>query len=521
MKQIRKILQLRLQDGTASVRFIAHATGTSRPVAKDYLDHLDAHPLSLDQLQNLSDEALRSHLELDTPAVQETEVNRALIAWLKLNIKRLGERHITRRILHEEYRKVHPEGLQYSQFCLVLHRQYQHAEVSGLLEHKAGDKLYIDFTGQKAVWRGPGGQEHSEEIFLGVLGASGALFSLPVPSQKQQDLVHAVEQAFLSFGGVPRAVVPDCLKSAVLSHDGYESVTTPLFFLLMEHYSTLSLPARPRHPKDKALVEGAVNLVYRQILARLKDQVFDDRGAFLSWWSQQVNRINQTPFQKLPGSRQSRLEEIDRPALKPLAPEPFGVQTVLQQTVESSGAIYIPADKTYYSVPYSLQGNKVEIHIHSDRLEVWHQNERKATHDRQPEAGKVLRPEHLAPAQRWYASRNPEELIRTLALQGLHVATWARQVLVQSGHEDEAWQRLEGLRKLAKKVPQRLDTVCRIALKQELWRLQDLRRILKAEEDLVLVRTEQLTPELDLEDPVPVHENIRGAGYYVPQGVGA
>ena len=514
MNQVRKILELHLQAPPMSVRTIARATRVSRPVVKSYIDRLEIQPLTSDDLRGMSDGQLTEHLGLAAPAVQPTADNAVLLGWLGQNIARLQERGMTRRLLHEDYLKAHPEGLQYSQFCFVLKQQYQAPEASSLLEHKAGDKLYIDYTGQKAVWTDGAGVQHTEEVFLAVLGASGLLYSSPSFSQKQEDLAASVVSCFEFLGGVPLAVVPDCLKSAVLENDGWEARINPLFQQVMEHYKTVCLPARPKRPKDKALVEGAVNLVYRQILARLKPMVFDGRTQMLTWWRTQVDQINTLAFQKLPGSRQSRFEAIDQPVLKALPAEAFTLQTVGRQTVTATGVVYVPRDKTSYSVPYSLQGMKVEVLSFPDRIEVWHENQRVAVHPRQPDAGQVIQGEHRPPSHRWYQERDHQELIRSLSLRGPHVRSWSQEVARRCEHEDQAWQLMTGFTKLADKHLERIDTVCRLALKREQWELRNLKEILRSAEDLKLVESEQLGQEL------PFHENVRGPGYYQEQAVG-
>jgi transposase len=508
MKLIRKILTVRLQEPSASIRTISHSTGVSRPSVKEYLDRLVEHPLDLQVLTTMNDSELKHHLGIGTDSLQETPVNRQLIDWLTLNIGQLSRVGVTRRLLHEKYLDKYHDGLQYSQFCFVLTQHFQTPEVSAFLEHKAGDKLYIDFTGKKLHWTDGDGKEHVEEIFLAVMGASGKLFALPVPSQRQEDFVWAVQESFFFFGGVTKAIVPDCLKSAVIHNDGYEPIHNSLFLKLLDHFGTLSLPARPHHPKDKALVEGAVNLVYRQILARMHDQAFASREAMLLTWMELVKIINDKPFQKLPGSRQSRFVQIDQPALKPLPPFRFSITNILNQTVATAGVIYIPEDKTSYSVPFSLQGKKVEVLSFPDKVEIWHENERVASHQRQALAGKVISPEHRPPQHQWYANRDSTEMLRALTPSGIHVVSWSQKIVVTALHEDVAWKVLVGLSKIVHKFPSRIDIVCRIALKEERFTLRELKQILEREQDIQLIQAEELTPEL------LHHDQVRGAEYY-------
>lgn len=515
MKQIRKILQLRLNNAAMSIRTIANATGVSRPVVTGYLDRLGQHPLTIEELDAMNDEALRNLLELDVPAVQETEQNKTLQTWLEQHITELSKVGVTRLLLHERYLEDHPDGLQYTQFCFVLKQRFQGPEASSLLDHKAGDKMYVDFTGNKLVWQDTRGAEYTEEIFLAVLGASSFLFALPVQSQRMHDFCYVTEEAFLFYGGVPRSIVPDCLKSAVTSNDGHESVINPLYQRLLDHYRIVCIPARPRHPKDKPLAEGAVNLVYRQILARMDGRRFETREDMLRWWMQAVERINNTPFQKLPGTRRIRFEQTDQSALKTLPDTRFNLSAVLNQTVSTTGVVYIDSDKTYYSVPFSLQGKKVEILVAPKHIEIWYEGERKALHSRQRDAGKIVTPTHRSPAHRWYSDRNTGELMRDLEQRGVHIGSWAARVMNAAEHEDIAWLLLTGLKKLYTKYPNRLDTACRIALKQGDLTLRSLKHILRNDEDLVLVAAEEATPELAL------HENIRGAEYYATEGASA
>jgi transposase len=508
MKQIRKILHIKLNDEKASIRTIAGATQISRPVVKNYLDLLERHPLTQEMLNTLNDETLKIHLGIEGPPIQDTEENIVLKRWLEKYIYELTKVGVTRRLLHERYLEEYLDGLQYSQFCFVIKQLFQNPESSSLLEHKAGDKMYIDFTGNKLHWKDTTDKEYTEEIFLSVMGASSMLFTIPLPSQKMTDFAYATEQAFLFYGGVPKAVVPDCLKSAVLKHDGYESVINPLFQHLMDHYDSVCLPARPLRPKDKPLVEGAVNLVYRQILARMHYLKFENRSAMLDWWQKAVKKINDAPFQKLPGSRQTRFDETDKIALKPLPSSSFELTSVLNQKVQTTGVVYISDDKTSYSVPSSLQGKKVEVLVSPASLEIWYEGERKALHERQPGAGKVICPAHRPKSLQWYADRNLDELQRALALSGVHVAVWTRQIIDSAPHEDQAWMILQGLKKLVTKYFDRIDTVCRVAHKREEYTLNALKRILQNEEDLILRESERLTPEL------PLHENVRGSDYY-------
>jgi transposase len=508
MKQIRSIIQARLRMPHASIRQIAAICRCSRPAVTQYLQLFTHHPVDGDELAAMTDTQLAAHIGISTPSMQETEDNARLAAWLDRHVDRLTSPLMTRRLLHEEYTREVPAALKYSQFCFVLQQRLRDPDASGMFEHKAGDKIYLDFTGRKHSWTDGQGLTHTDEVFVAVCGASARFFALPVANQRQESFAAATQAAFEHFGGVPRAVVPDCLKSAVLHHDGYEPVHNPLFQRLLEHYGVVSIPARPHHPKDKASVESTVNIVYRRIMARLAGKTFADRSAMLEAWARAVQAANAEPFQKLPGNRLSRFDTIERPALRPLPEAPFSLVSVLHQTVQSTLAVHVPEDKTAYSVPTALQGKQVEILVQPSTIEVWHDHRCHATHQRSPGAGKVINTEHLSLAQGWYLKRNPDEQVRALSASGVHVGKWASHVLETAEHEDIAWRVLDGLQSLARKFPDRIDLVCRLGIRQEDWSLKGLKAIIKAGDDATLRAAEASGAEL------PFHENIRGAAYY-------
>lgn len=508
MNEIRRILKAKLSEPQTSIRQIARLTGSSRPTVTQYLNVLQANPLTLSELEDMNDKELGERLGFSKQEIQETKTNRALHQWLDKNINRLNEKYMTRVLLHEIYCNEVKEPLKYTQFCFILQRKIKEPLSSGMFEHKAGDKMYLDFTGGKFKWFLEDGTEQKDEIFLAVWGASSRFFALPVPNQKQENFTYATQEAFLYFGGAPHAVVPDCLKSAVIQNDGHEHTDNVLFRKLLDHYGVVNIPARPNRPKDKAVVESTVNIVYRNLFAKLSNRKYENRQAMLKDWMQELLKANEKKFQKLPGNRISRFNEIDRPAMKALPLKKFDISNLLTQKVKTSQTVYVPIDKTYYSVPYSAKGKQVEVFIKPGLIEIWSEHECVATHRRKPQAGKVMHTEHFSNAQRWYAERNTQEILRELSNYGLNIKRFAQHLNDISSHEDLAFKVLSGLLSLACKHKDRIDMACRLAYAKELFTLKAVKNILKNEEDLIEKRTEELSFEL------PFHENIRGAAYY-------
>ncbi len=508
MSEIRKIIQTRLLSPDLSERQIALACNASRPTVSRYLKYLENNPLTIEELKGMSSKALEKHLGFEASPISQTGANRLLSQWLNNNAHRLSQKHMTRRLLHEEYVSEIPEPLKYSQFCFILQQKTQKPLISGMLSHKAGDKLYLDFTGTKFKWNDESGESHVEEVFVATNGASSRFYAQPVANQKQETFAWATEKAFIHFGGVPNAVVTDCLKSAVIKNDGYEPEHNRLFERLLEHYGAVNIPARPYRPKDKAVVESTVNIVYRRIFKKLEGKTYPHRQAMLDAWMATLLKVNQEPFQKLPGSRMSRFEELDKPAMKPLPKTLFPLKKVLKQKINRKLFVYLSDDRTSYSVPHSLHGRHVEVLISTDTIEIWYDNLCFATHERKSGAGKVINSDHLPENQKWYETRNLDESLRSAENYGIHVKSWAAKQIKCQPHPDIAIRIISGLLALAKKYPERIDTACRIGLKTDPPALRQLRQIIKSGEDLVVTEAEHLTFSL------PFHENVRGPEYY-------
>ena len=172
---------------------------------------------------------------------------------------RLSRRGVTVKTLYEEYRETHPDGYRHASFGNYLMRYRMVTHVVGHVEHYAGDQMYIDFAGDKLeVVDSESGECRSVEVFVAILPCSHYTYCEAVWSQSRQDLIKACENALHFYGGVPMAIVPDNLKSAVTRSDRNEPVINEEFAAFAEHYGCTVYPTRVRHPKDKALVENAV-----------------------------------------------------------------------------------------------------------------------------------------------------------------------------------------------------------------------------------------------------------------------
>jgi transposase len=185
--------------------------------------------------------------------------------------------------------------------------------------HKAGDKVFVDYSGKKIAVIDPDtGEIRYAEIFIGVLGASNFSFAEATWSQQLPDWIGSHIRMFDYFGCVPALIVPDNLKSAINKSCRYEPDTNPTYHEFVVHYNTAVLPTRPYSPKDKAKVECGVQLVQRWILAKLRHHTFVGLGELNTEIRKLLDALNDKPFQKLPGSRREAFESLDKPAMQAL-----------------------------------------------------------------------------------------------------------------------------------------------------------------------------------------------------------
>lgn len=176
----------------------------------------------------------------------------------------------------EEYAVTHPgQAYRYSQFCLLFKRFEGRLKRSMRQVHRAGDKLFIDYSGHTVgIIDGATGEIRRAEIFVAVLGASCYTYAEASWSQQLPDWIGSHVRCFEFLGCVPALLVPDQLKSAIKRACRYEPESTSTYADLARHYGTTILPARPAHPRDKAPVEASVLVVQRWILARLRNRQF-------------------------------------------------------------------------------------------------------------------------------------------------------------------------------------------------------------------------------------------------------
>lgn len=293
MLKLRQVI--RLYNQGKGTKAIAGMLFISRNTIKKYLHIFLSSGLSYEAFSEMSDlELSQKFLVATHPEKSQRQIDmEALLPRICRELKRKGG---TKEMLYRQYIEKYPEGYGISRFCgfirlyLAQHRPVMH------IEHQAGDKMYIDFTGQKLHLDNGDGTKTEVEVFVAILGCSQLTYVEAVASQKKEDPIRACENALIYFEGVSLVVVPDNLRAAVTKGSKYEAVLNESFACFAEHYSMTVLPARVYKPRDKSLVEGAVKLVYKTIFTKLDKRIFYDLSSLNAAIRVALESHNNTPY---------------------------------------------------------------------------------------------------------------------------------------------------------------------------------------------------------------------------------
>ena len=321
MSQIKQLLELHRQG--KSIKFIARSLGISKNTVKSYISKLASSSFEIPDLLKLDGPILESKFHAGNPAYKDDRFDHFKTK-LDYFLKELGQVGVTKRLLWEEYRSSNPEGYGHSQFCFHLSQQQVALKPSMVLQHKAGEKLYIDFAGKKLSYVDiDTGEIIPCQVFVACLPYSDYSFVMVVQSQCVGDFLYALSCCLEELGGVPEVLVPDNLKSAIVKASPYEPDVNRALEDFANHYNTTVIPARARKPKDKALVENQVKMIYTRIYARLRDQQFFDLTSLNMAVKEKTRDHNQTRMQQKPYCREEKFLADERHLLNPLPDAPF------------------------------------------------------------------------------------------------------------------------------------------------------------------------------------------------------
>lgn len=505
MAKFREILRLHEMGYNQSE--IARSCLVARSTVQDYIRRAEAKGLSYGQLSQMSDSEAQVLLgkgkrESTEPvvAIEFEQVHREL--------QRKG---VTLALVWQEGIDRSEWECSYGTFCRNYKQWCGHQKLSLRQVHKGGDKLFVDYCGPTIpVVNGQTGEVTAAQIFVACLGASNYTFAEATPSQALNHWIGSHQRALAFFGGVPACIVPDNLKSGVTNPCRYEPGVNQTYQDFAEHYEVAVLPARPHKPRDKAKVEKAVQEVERQILAPLRHETFTSFTRLNHAIHTRLELLNQRIMRDYGQSRRELFESIDQPLLKPLPSQPFTLATWKQAKVSLD--YHIDVEHHYYSVPYQYIRHEVRVKVSESLVEVFHDAQRIACHERSPVAYRhSTKPEHMPPEHWAYKSQSKPKFLAWANQIGPHTTQQVKTIFAQKDYEEQAFRTLKGIQQLATTYGvARLEAACQRANLFGLVGLRRLRSMLKASLDQAPL------PEVEAPHPIPrSHDNVRGQAYYL------
>ena len=457
MKKITEVLRLKYAGGLSHAQ-IGQACSISKGAVSKYVSLAAAHGLTWPLPADLDEAGLEGLLF--PPAVKPAAFAEPDHFGLHQALKRKG---VTLQLLWSEYAAVHGErAYRYSQFCHRYHQWRAMQKRSMRQHHRAGEKLFIDYAGPTVeVIDRSTGEVRQAQVFVAVLGASSYTYAEATWSQSLPDWIAAHQRALRFFGGVPQLLVPDNLRAAVTQACRYEPGINATYAEMAAHYGTAVLPA-----------------------------------------------LNERPFQRRTESRKDLFEQLDRPALKPL---PQAEYVYAEWRKAKPGIDYhVEVDRRFYSVPHALVGQVLELRLTATTVEVLHKGQRVATHPRTGQGRFSTCTEHMPKSHQAHRDWSPGRFLRWAQDIGPCTAEVITRQLEGRPHPEHGYRACLGLLNLGRRYSrQRLEKACQRALAVRTVNYQSIASILKNGLD-----QQPLDTDRDEQRELPLHANVRGAGYY-------
>lgn len=508
---VRKVREvLRLDSLGLSQRQIALSCCVGQATVSNYLKAAEEAGLKWPDIAEWGEERLLAALTPAGPAAPRRR------QWPEPDYAAIRQelqthKHVTLQLLWEEYREQHPDGYRYSHFCELYRRWLRRQEVALRHEHRAGEKLFVDYAGATIPVPDPAsGAVREAQLFVAVLGASNYTFTEATWTQGLGDWIGSHLRAFEFIHGAPAIVVPDNLKSGVTKACRYEPGVNRTYEEMAAHYGVAVVPARPLKPRDKSKVEGGVLIVERWILAALRKRKFFSLGEVNQAIGGLLVRLNQRRFRKREGSRQTLFEQLDKPALRPLPSERY--QYGEWKTARVNIDHHVELDHHWYSVPYQLTQREVELRATATTVEIFHQGLRVASHARShaPHCATTIE-EHRPKAHQRYLAWTPSRLVDWAATIGPATAQLFERILQAKRHPEQGYRSCLGILRLGDQYPrQRVEAAACRAVALNACSYQSLKSILKHHLDGTEPESAPVPqPPLD-------HPNLRGPNYFDP-----
>jgi len=509
MSQIKQLLQMHQQG--YRIKTIARSIKMSKNTVKAYLQKISMMPVSIEELLTLEDPELDAKLHAGNPAYKENKRYDHLKSKLNYYERELQQTGVTKKLLWEEYRLTYPDGYGYTQFCFHLNKLLLARKPSLVLNHKPGEKLYVDFAGKKMTFVDKNtGEIYECPVFVACLPYSDYSFAIAVRSQSVEDFIYALQTCLQYLGGVPQIVVPDNLKAAIIKANRYEPEINQALEDFCNHYGMTVVPARVRKPQDKALVENQVKLIYNRVYAKLRHMRFFDLYSLNQAIQEKVRDHNQTRMQRKTYCREEKFLSEEKSTLSPLPNNTYEIKYYRRYKVGHNNHVLLGQDNHYYSAPYQWIGHKVTVIYTRSVVRIYAKGELIAAHPREFARKYTTVKEHLCSYHQHYLQRSPQ-YYRQKAQEKSHALFLLIDALFKGGrHPEQNYRTCDGLFSLYRKTEQKIfNQACNIALECQSYSYQHVLQIIDN-----LNKMPHQEEEKEESKSLPPHTNVRGKNYY-------
>ena len=510
MRKLYELLRLHFEL-KLSQRQVARSSNIGQSTVNDYLARFSRSGLSWPLSADLSEADLESALFPSAGQSQAiTPSDADLPDWKYIQQELRQHKHTTLQLLWEEYCAAHPTGYSYSRFCSLYACWKRRQNVVMRQEHRPGEKLFVDWAGDKVpIYDRQAGTRQEASLFVAVLGASNYTYAEASCNEQLESWIQAHLRAFEFYQALPQLVVPDNLKAGVSRACRYEPDLNPTYQEMAQHYGVGVLPTRRRKPRDKAKVEVGVLVAERWILAALRHRKFFSLGELNQAIRELLDKLNHHPFKKREGSRYSLFVELDRPAMRALPSDRFDLSVWSQATVNID--YHVQVDRSFYSVPYLLAQQKVEVRATPTTIEIFHRGVRVASHTRlqKPYAASTHR-EHRPKSHQAHLDWPPSRMMQWAETVGRYTAQVVEQILAANRHPEMGYRSCLGIIRLGQSYPPgRVEAAAQRMLLANAVSYKSMDSILRRGLDQQPLSSNALPSQ-----PAATHDNIRGAEYF-------
>lgn len=508
---LKQLLSLHL-DGLSN-RDIGITLGINRNTVNSYMRQFKSSSLDFRELLELDEGSLKELFPART-----TILNPRYDELMRFFEHMQQDRHhpgFTFQYHYNQYKDQVSDPYGYTQFLEHYKRKYKQIKGSMKLEHQAGKEVFVDFAGKKLhIVDKETGEELAVEVFVAILPHSQYTYVQACVSQSKEDFLSCVAACLKFYGGVPKAIVSDNLKSAVKRACKYEPIVNRNFKEFARHYDCVINPTRTYAPQDKALVENAVQLAYQRIYYPLRKMIFFSIESLNQEIRRLLEQYNQCLFQVKQSSRQELFQRVERQYLKALPSSEYQLKAYRRAKVQKMGYVYFSPDKNYYSVPHRYIGKYTSIHFTNTTVEVYYNYERIALHKRcKSNTTYITNQDHLASTHKAYNSWSPAYFKKKAQEKGQYVYEFVCGMFQQGAtYPEPMYKRANGLILLAKQYgDQKLNLACKRAMYGGSFSYHRVKSILKNKLEEQMLQTELFEAN---RPHIPEHDNIRGAKAY-------